>query len=321
MRLRLAAAAGPLARTAIVRMDPEIEAGHRLPPDVGDAGTSATVAIEDLLEETGWHPAHDMQPRRTRIVDLSADEDALWSDLRKKWRQYVNKARTGGVVVRDVDPRAEPDAFDTFYAVMREVSKRTALPLRSAATFRAVWEAYAPQGESRLLFAEAAGEVQAVLLTVRCGTRVVEPYGGMTSAGADSRANYLLKWEAIRSSREQGATTYDLWGRKVAKGLLHHDRDGAVVDRLRHVVMAVDAQPADGHEQVARLDGAGVVADRADDQVLGTDVARRCLGDRHKRDQPVLLPPALEQLGERASCARTFRHPRPAPSAARGARP
>jgi lipid II:glycine glycyltransferase (peptidoglycan interpeptide bridge formation enzyme) len=50
------------------------------------------------------------------------------------------------------------------------------------------------------------------LFLVRAGTRVVEPYGGMTEAGADSRANYLLKWEAIRSSREQGATTYDLWG-------------------------------------------------------------------------------------------------------------
>ena len=34
----------------------------------------------------------------------------------------------------------------------------------------------------------------------------------MTPAGADSRANYLLKWEAIRSSRERGATSYDLWG-------------------------------------------------------------------------------------------------------------
>jgi lipid II:glycine glycyltransferase (peptidoglycan interpeptide bridge formation enzyme) len=220
MRLRLAAAAGPLARTAIVRMDPEIEAGYRLPLDLGGDATPATVAIEELLEETGWRRAHDMQPRRTRIVDLAPDEATLWSDLRKKWRQYVNKARSGGVVVRDVDPRAEPDAFDTFYAVMREVSKRTALPLRSAATFRAVWDAYAPRGESRLLFAEAEGEVQAVLLTVRCGTRVVEPYGGMTSAGAESRANYLLKWEAIRSSREQGATSYDMWG-LIGSGIDH----------------------------------------------------------------------------------------------------
>jgi lipid II:glycine glycyltransferase (peptidoglycan interpeptide bridge formation enzyme) len=203
--LREADRSGPLALTALVRMDPEIEASED---------------VEAALRSSGWLRAHDMQPRRTRIVDLNADEAALWSDLRKKWRQYVNKARSGGVVVRDVDPNAEADAFDKFYAVMREVSKRTALPLRSAATFRAVWEAFAPNGESRLQFAEAAGEVQAVLLTVRCGARVVEPYGGMTAAGADSRANYLLKWEAIRSSREQGATSYDMWG-LIGSGIDH----------------------------------------------------------------------------------------------------
>ncbi len=197
---------GSLQRTAIVRMDPEIE---------------AAAPIEAALRASGWRPAHDMQPRRTRIVDLTADEDALWSDLRKKWRQYVNKARSNGIVVRDVDPAVETTAFDTFYAVMREVSKRTALPLRSAATFREVWEAYAPTGESRLLFAEdGSGEVQAVLLTVRCGSRVVEPYGGMTEAGAESRANYLLKWEAIRSSKERGGTSYDMWG-LIGSGIDH----------------------------------------------------------------------------------------------------
>jgi peptidoglycan pentaglycine glycine transferase (the first glycine) len=189
---------GGLARTAIVRMDPEIEDAE---------------PIQRALVGSGWRRAHDMQPRRTRIVDLAADEDALWSELRKKWRQYVNKARSNGIVVRDVDPTAEPDAFGTFHNVMREVSKRTALPLRSVAAFRQVWEAFAPTGESRLLFAEAAGgDVQAVLLLVRCGDKVVEPYGGMTDAGAESRANYLLKWEAIRTSKEQGATSYDMWG-------------------------------------------------------------------------------------------------------------
>jgi lipid II:glycine glycyltransferase (peptidoglycan interpeptide bridge formation enzyme) len=196
---------GPLERTAVVRMDPEIEAAE---------------PIAEALRVSGWRRAHDMQPRRTRIVDLTADEDALLADLRKKWRQYVNKARSNGVVVRDVDPRTEADAFDRFHAVMREVSKRTALPLRSAATFREVWRAYAPTGESRLLFAEKDGDVQAVLLLVRCGSRVVEPYGGMTEAGAESRANYLLKWEAIRSSKEQGGTSYDMWG-LIGSGIDH----------------------------------------------------------------------------------------------------
>jgi lipid II:glycine glycyltransferase (peptidoglycan interpeptide bridge formation enzyme) len=193
-----ALAGGPLAPAALLRMDPEVEDS----PEVSAA-----------LEGSGWRRAHDMQPRRTRILDLAEDEAALWSGLRRKWRQYVNKARSNDIVVRDVDPTVEPGAFDTFHGVMREVSRRTALPLRSAQAFRDVWEAFAPTGESRLLFAEStSGQVEAVLLLVRCGAKVVEPYGGMTAAGAESRANYLLKWEAIRTSREQGATSYDMWG-------------------------------------------------------------------------------------------------------------
>jgi lipid II:glycine glycyltransferase (peptidoglycan interpeptide bridge formation enzyme) len=189
---------GALAKSALIRMDPEIEEASE---------------VAAALTAGGWRRAHDMQPRKTRIVDLTVEESVLWSDLRKKWRQYVNKARSNGIVVRDVDPSVETDAFDTFHGVMRDVSKRTALPLRSAATFREVWEAYAPTGESRLLFADdASGATQAVLLLVRCGMRVVEPYGGMTEAGAESRANYLLKWEAIRTSKGQGATSYDMWG-------------------------------------------------------------------------------------------------------------
>ena len=46
----------------------------------------------------------------------------------------------------------------------------------------------------------------------------------MTAAGGDSRANYLLKWEAIRTSREQGATSYDLWG--LATGGIAHFKTG-----------------------------------------------------------------------------------------------
>lgn len=34
----------------------------------------------------------------------------------------------------------------------------------------------------------------------------------MTATGAERRANYLLKWDAIRTSRDAGATSYDMWG-------------------------------------------------------------------------------------------------------------
>jgi lipid II:glycine glycyltransferase (peptidoglycan interpeptide bridge formation enzyme) len=187
-------------RVSHLRIDPEIERGAG--PDAGGAVTSA-------LEAAGWRPAPPIQPVSTRVIDLAADEAALWGDLRKKWRQYVNKARTGGVTVVD----AGPERLDDFYRIYRETADRAGFLIRAASAYRDVWDAFGPSGHARLLFAELAdGTPVATLFLVRAGTRVVEPYGGMTEAGADSRANYLLKWEAIRSSREQGATTYDLWG-------------------------------------------------------------------------------------------------------------
>jgi peptidoglycan pentaglycine glycine transferase (the first glycine) len=188
------------ARVSHLRIDPEIERGADR--DAGDVVTTA-------LESAGWTSAAPIQPVSTRSIDLTADEDALWGDLRKKWRQYVNKARTGGVRVVDADG----SRLDDFYRIYRETADRAGFLIRAQSAYRDVWDAYAPDGRARLLFAELPdGSPVATLFLVRAGTRVVEPYGGMTQAGGDSRANYLLKWEAIRSSREAGATSYDLWG-------------------------------------------------------------------------------------------------------------
>lgn len=187
-------------RPSHLRIDPEIEAG---------AGRDEGGAVTDALRRAGWSTAGPIQPVSTRVIDLAADEDALWGDLRKKWRQYVNKARSGGVRIVDADA----SRLDEFYAIYRETADRAGFLIRALSAYRDVWDAYAPAGRARLLFAELPdGTPVATLFLVRAGTRVVEPYGGMTEAGADSRANYLLKWEAIRSSKEQGATTYDLWG-------------------------------------------------------------------------------------------------------------
>jgi lipid II:glycine glycyltransferase (peptidoglycan interpeptide bridge formation enzyme) len=219
-------AEGIAAFTAAVRAELKNAAGRvshlRIDPEIGrDAGPDEGGAIRHALRVAGWRPATPIQPNATRIIDLAADEDALWGDLRKKWRQYVNKARNAGITVADADGSALPE----FYRIYRETADRAGFLIRTEQAYRDVWEAFAPAGNARLLFARRAdGEPLATLFLVRCGTRVVEPYGGMTEDGGDSRANYLLKWEAIRSSREQGATSYDLWG--LATGGIAHFKTG-----------------------------------------------------------------------------------------------
>jgi lipid II:glycine glycyltransferase (peptidoglycan interpeptide bridge formation enzyme) len=209
VRERLPAGAG---RVSHVRIDPEIEIDGPLDPDG---------ALRRGLRAADWRPAAPIQPNATRIIDLRADEDALWGDLRKKWRQYVNKARTAGITVEN----AGGERLGEFYRIYRETADRAGFLIRAESAYRDVWDAYAPAGRARLLFAQAAdGEPQATLFLIRSGPRVVEPYGGMTAAGGESRANYLLKWEAIRSSREAGATSYDLWG--LATGGIAHFKTG-----------------------------------------------------------------------------------------------
>jgi lipid II:glycine glycyltransferase (peptidoglycan interpeptide bridge formation enzyme) len=199
-------------RVSHVRVDPEIERDGPADPEG---------ALRRSFREAGWRPAAPIQPNATRIIDLTPDEDVLWGDLRKKWRQYVNKARTAGIIVSD----AESDALPEFYRVYRETADRAGFLIRTEQAYRDIWEAYRPAGNARLLFARRPdGEALATLFLVRCGARVVEPYGGMTADGGESRANYLLKWEAIRTSREEGATSYDLWG--LATGGIAHFKTG-----------------------------------------------------------------------------------------------
>jgi peptidoglycan pentaglycine glycine transferase (the first glycine) len=208
-------------RVSHLRIDPEIEADGPSDPD----GT-----LRLALRVAGWRPAPAIQPASTRVIDLRADEDGLWGDLRKKWRQYVNKARTGGVAVVDADG----DRLGEFYRIYQETAARAGFLIRTEAAYRDVWEAFRPAGRARLLFAQTAdGEPVATLFLVRSGPRVVEPYGGMTAAGADSRANYLLKWEAIRTSRELGATSYDLWG--LATGGIAHFKTGFGGREVRYI--------------------------------------------------------------------------------------
>ncbi len=193
-------AAPRAGRISHLRIDPEIER---------DAADDLGGGTRRALAELGWRPAPEVQPSVTRVVDLAADEATLWADLRGKWRQYVNRARNAGIRVEE---RGAADLAQ-FHAIMAETSARTGTAIRTEGSYRAIWDAFGPAGRARLLFAVAPdGTPEAALFLVRAGGRVVEPYGGMTNAGAASRANYLLKWEAIRSSRAAGGTSYDMWG-------------------------------------------------------------------------------------------------------------
>ena len=196
VRSDLSDAAG---RVSHLRIDPEIELDGPLDPD----GALRRGAARGRVAPGGTDPAgidapHRPAPRRSGALRRPPEEVA---PVRQQGE--IGGHRGGG---RGRRPLGE------FYRIYRETADRAGFLIRTEQAYRDVWEAYRPGGRVRLLFAQSPdGEPLATLFVPR-GPRVVEPCGGMTQEGADTRANYLLKWEAIRTSREQGATSYDLWG-------------------------------------------------------------------------------------------------------------
>jgi lipid II:glycine glycyltransferase (peptidoglycan interpeptide bridge formation enzyme) len=200
----LVAALRSLARThgvATVKVDPEAARESQL----GAA-----------LLRPPWRAAAKVQPPRTRVIDLSATEDDLRTALKRKHRQYANKAERAGINVERFDGSADPEAaraaLDDFYRIYAHTAERAGFVARARHYYERVWQLFAPNGHARLAFASRNGERLATLFHFICGDRAAEAFGGMTDDGAESRANYLLKWESIIGFKREGFAIYDLWG-------------------------------------------------------------------------------------------------------------
>jgi lipid II:glycine glycyltransferase (peptidoglycan interpeptide bridge formation enzyme) len=187
-----ARAAARTLRLVHLTVDPELEAGS---------------PVEGWLRGAGWRPIGPIQIDRTRIIDLARPEAELWGDLRSSARWSVSKSRRSGFVVTEPGEAGLGD-FERLYL---ETARRVGFD--PGAAFRAVYRAFARRAAARLLIAsDAEGVPAATLVLLDCGDRVIELYGASSKAGAQGRANYLVKWEAIRSSAERGMARYDMWG-------------------------------------------------------------------------------------------------------------
>jgi lipid II:glycine glycyltransferase (peptidoglycan interpeptide bridge formation enzyme) len=187
----------------------ELAARERLSHVLVDPEVDRGTGLERLLVDAGWREAGEIQINRTRLIDLDRPESELWGDLRSSARWSVNRARRSGISVAE----AGREGLGEFERLYLETARRVGF---EPAAYRAVVEAFASREAARIMLARgSAGDPLAALVLIDCGTRVIEYYGASSAAGATARANYLVKWEAIRASRERGMAVYDMWGTDV----------------------------------------------------------------------------------------------------------
>ena len=147
-----------------------------------------------------------VQPRRTIIVDLDADEDTLLARMKPKWRYNVRLSDRKGVVVREAN-----DSMASFYQLLRLTGERDAFGIHTQAYYDRALRLFLPD-QVRLLMAYYQEQPLAGLAVYGFNGQAWYMYGASSNAHRELMPNHQLQWRAMQWARQQGCSQYDLWG-------------------------------------------------------------------------------------------------------------
>ena len=162
-----------------------------------------------ILKASGFQQCVPVQPLRTIILDIQADEATLLAQMKEKWRSNVRLSARKGVEIRVAASHADVDAW---YALLQTTGTRDDFGIHALDYYRRAWDIFVPRGQARLFLAYAQGELLAGIFVACLGYEAIYLYGASGNTQRNLMPNYLLQWEAIQWARANGARAYDFWG-------------------------------------------------------------------------------------------------------------
>jgi peptidoglycan pentaglycine glycine transferase (the first glycine) len=189
--------------------------------DVADAiaehvqATRKALAVSLEPDETAfqlgrsWRRAKNhVLPARTLILDLQQSEDDLIAAMSKKHRQYIRKSeREPSLTIR---PVTTMEQLEQCLEVYKDTAQRAEFGLHELSYYT---DAFTLLGENAAIWASYEQDKPVAFLWVTMSDRTsFELYGGMDARGQALRANYALKWNAIKHMKSRGVHRYDFGG-------------------------------------------------------------------------------------------------------------
>lgn len=161
----------------------------------------------EFLKPDGWvRSTNKVLSPETILLDLRKSESEMLADMAKKTRQYIRKS-AADVKIKQMTKR---DDIEECLELYRQTSARAGFNLHSTQYYLDVFhqmQDYSP------IFAAYVDERPVAFLWLAISSETAyELYGGMDETGQELRANYALKWHAIRKVKEWGLSRYDFGG-------------------------------------------------------------------------------------------------------------
>ena len=177
--------------------------------------------IEDSLIQSGFHRNSTLGIiRATAWIDLSSEEEEIFSKIDKSYRQNIHIAERRGVTVRE----GGKEDITRFFQLMLETCKRQEVSPNPSYEdfFHQLWGSFAPRAHARLFLAEYDGEVLSGIFAISINTVFKIWKIGWSGKHSDVKPNHLLHWEVMKLAKREGYRRLDFVGidRKVAEMIL-----------------------------------------------------------------------------------------------------
>lgn len=163
--------------------------------------------VEVFEKPDGWvHSTNKVLSAETILLDTSKSESELLANMAKKTRQYIRKSGAD-VKIRQVKTK---DEIEQCLAIYRQTASRAGFNLHNNQYYFDVF--LQMQDYSPIFAAYDGDDIVAFLWLAISETTAYELYGGMNDRGQELRANYALKWHAVKKVKEWDLSRYDFGG-------------------------------------------------------------------------------------------------------------
>lgn len=161
----------------------------------------------EFKKPEGWIlSTNKILPAETILLDVTKSESDLLAGMAKKTRQYIRKS-SADVTIKQIK---DQEALEDCLRIYKQTAARAGFNTHNDQYYRDVF--IQMQDHSPIFVAYDGDEPVSFLWLAISEITAYELYGGMTERGQELRANYALKWYAIKKVKEWGLCRYDFGG-------------------------------------------------------------------------------------------------------------
>jgi len=165
--------------------------------------------IATVLQQHDTRPGRQLFTKNTFVLDLTKDEETLFSDLESKTRYNVNLASRKGVKVYE---NSTDEGLQEHLKILKATTSRQGFYAHNEKYFQQMWDTLKESGMMRIFEAHYKNKVLVSWIMFIFNGVLYYPYGASIREHRNVMASNLMMWEMIRFGQSQNCTAFDMWG-------------------------------------------------------------------------------------------------------------